>query len=78
MWKPKNQPEEDSRFESVKCPVCRVVFGRRDKETIYLAHCEECKATFYWKPWAKAPSVTMDKDAVKKHRYCDRNGCYCR
>lgn len=77
MWK-RNQPEENPRFVPVACPVCRTALGRRDNESIYSAHCEECRATFYWKPNNEKPSVIMDKDVQKVRRYCDKDGCHCR
>lgn len=57
MWKTK-----DPRTEPAQCPVCRTLLGKRDCSTVYTAHCQECKATFYWKPWSKSPSVILDKD----------------
>lgn len=77
MWK-QNKPEESQRFILVLCPVCSASFGQRDSKTIYSVHCEECKATFYWKAWTDKPSVIMDKDVSKTIRYCSKNGCYCR
>lgn len=75
MW---NKKPEEEKFEAVKCPVCRTALGRRDIKVIHMAHCEECKATFYWKPGVEKPSVIMDKDAIKVRRYCDKDGCHCR
>lgn len=77
MWKSKHR-EEDSKYENIVCPVCKADFGRRDKEKICKAHCEECKASFYWHPGEDKPSVVMDKDVKKQRRYCGKDGCFCR
>lgn len=60
----RNRPDDD--FEPTQCPVCKTIFGRRDKTTIFKAHCKECRATFYFKPWTDTPSVIMDRDAELK------------
>lgn len=72
----KSRPEKD--FEVTQCPVCRALFGQRDKAAIFKAHCIECKATYWWKPWAEKPNVVMDKDVTKERRYCGKDGCHCR
>lgn len=73
MWRSKDRDEE-----TIQCPVCRAILGKRDKTTIFMAHCEECRATFTWRSGETKPTVVMDKDIKKVHRYCDKNGCYCR
>lgn len=68
---------KDRESEVAQCPVCRGILGTRDKTAIYKAHCVECRATFYWKPWADKPSVIMD--SYKPHKgYCGPSGCVCR
>lgn len=63
--------------EVTQCPVCNAILGNRDKRKVFKAHCDECRATFWWKPWAERPSVIMDSD--KPHRgYCGPKGCICR
>lgn len=71
----KSRPDND--FEYAQCPVCRALLGQRDKTTVFQAHCAECRATYYWKPWSERPSVIMD--SVKPpQRYCGPKGCVCR
>lgn len=65
------------QFETAQCPVCKAIFGQRELAAIYKAHCKECRAIFYWKPWADEPSVVMDS-ARKARRYCTKDGCVCR
>lgn len=72
MWRSKDKYEDSSKLEAAQCPVCHAILGKRDKDTIFIAHCEECKATFHWKPWTVKPSVTMDKDIPVK---CGCGGC---
>lgn len=62
-----------NEFKETKCPVCKVLLGRRTEDSIFRAHCEECKATFYWKPGVKKPSVVMDASLSKK--VCGCGGC---
>lgn len=47
--------------EGMQCPVCKTLFGKREKTTVFVAHCKDCRATYYWKPWAIKPSVELDK-----------------
>jgi len=54
-----------------KCPVCPTRLGKRNPDTIFSAHCEECKATFTWHPGGEKPTVVMDKC---KPQQC---GCGC-
>lgn len=61
-----------------QCPVCRMIFReRRDKRKTFSAHCPECKATFWWKPWVATPRVVMDSEKAPM-RYCTKDGCVCR
>lgn len=72
---PKHRPESD--FEVAQCPVCRAILGQRDRSEIFSAHCVECRATFYFKPWAHTPSAVLDS-AKKFKGYCGPDGCKCR
>lgn len=72
MWRSKDKYEDQPRTETAQCPVCRAILGKRDCDTIFMAHCEECKATFYWRPWETKPTVKMDKDIPAK---CGCGGC---
>jgi ribosomal protein L33 len=72
MWRSKDKNEDASRIEQTYCPVCKAYFGKRDCEIIFMAHCEECRATFYWRPWTEKPTVTMDKNKPVR---CGCNGC---
>lgn len=65
MWKANRE-----LTETAHCPVCKVIFGRRDKSKPYAAHCEECKATFKWIPNAKKPTASLDKDLKKGRCGC--------
>lgn len=71
MW------NKNSRKETAKCPVCRTVLGAYDPDTIFKAHCGECRATFFFKPDTKKPSVIMDSHKQFKG-YCGPAGCKCR
>ena len=71
-----NRPEND--FELTKCPVCRLIFGERDKTAVFKAHCDECLTTFWWRPWVDKPSAVMDTERQYAKRYCGKNGCVCR
>ena len=71
----RNRPDDD--FEPTQCPVCRTLFGQRAKTKIFKAHCNECRATYWWKPWAERPNAVLDS-APKERKYCDKSGCYCR
>lgn len=77
MWRSREK-NEDSNIEPAQCPVCKAILGKRDKSTIFIAHCEECRATFTWRMSETKPTVMMDKDVKKHRRYCDKDGCYCR
>lgn len=68
MWKDKSRPDED--FETASCPVCRAIFGHRDKTLVFKGHCRECKTTFWWKPWAVKPSAVLDRDEKKGRCGC--------
>lgn len=71
----KIRPSTD--FETAVCLVCRTVFGRRDKTVLYKAHCDECRATYWFKPGSDRPNVVMD--SFKPDRgYCTAQGCVCR
>lgn len=72
MWRSKDPKEEYTRLEPTQCPVCKAILGKRDCDTIFMAHCDECKATFYWRPWATKPTVKMDKDIPER---CGCNTC---
>jgi len=61
----------------VQCPVCNAIIGRRDKRKVYNAHCDECKATFWWKQWAETPTAVLDSHKTFKG-YCGPDGCKCR
>lgn len=77
MWGSKDI-YDDSKFQTTQCPVCRAILGKRDKDIIFMAHCEECRATFTWRPGEDKPTGVMNKDIKKVRHYCDKNGCYCR
>lgn len=63
-----------SDFVVTRCPVCAAPFGQRDKVTLFQAHCNECKATYWWYPWKDIPTVTMDSDVKITKKGC---GCGC-
>lgn len=71
MWRERDE-EEKRKLEPTRCPVCKAVLGKRDIEMIFAAHCEECKAVFYWRPWAEIPTVTLDRNAPVR---CGCGGC---
>jgi len=64
-------------FEMAQCPVCKALFGQRDKTVFFKAHCAECRATFWWKPWAERPNAVLDFYKPPR-RYCGPKGCVCR
>lgn len=59
-------------WTQTNCPVCEADFGYRDKKTLFKAHCNECRATFWFYPGKEKPAVTMDADERRKHCGC---GC---
>lgn len=77
MWRSKERREDQPRTETAQCPVCKAILGKRNCDTIFMAHCEECRAVFTWKPREDSPIVVMDKDIKRTIIYCDKNGCRC-
>lgn len=77
MWRSKDRYEDEPKTEPAQCPVCKTILGKRNCDIIFMAHCEECRATFTWRPLEKEPTVILDKDIKKIQRYCDKNGCHC-
>lgn len=78
MWRSKDNYEDQLGTEAAQCPVCKAILGKRNCDIIFIAHCEECRATFTWRPLGTIPNVTLDKDIKRVQRYCDKYGCYCR
>ena len=58
--------------ERLYCPVCNLWLGDRTKHELFIAHCEECKATFIWRHNSKKPESQMDKDKPVR---CGCGGC---
>lgn len=63
--------------EPVFCPVCKFKLGQRKLDTIFKAHCEECKTTFVWGPGDTSPKATVDP-AYKKDNTCGCPSCKAR
>ena len=57
---------EIDRFETVRCPVCDVPFGRYNRALKFKTHCDECRATYWWSPLKKKPLAILDQPAKKK------------
>lgn len=69
MWSSKHRT---SKIEVIQCPVCQAILGKRETNSIYIAHCAECRTTFTWKPWANKPFAELD---VHKPQKCGCGGC---
>ena len=59
--------------ENVFCPVCNIAEGKlgvRYPQDYFDGHCDDCRATYYFKPNSPRPyKVLTDKTK--------RNRCYC-
>lgn len=60
------------KHERLFCPVCDAHLGDRAKNELFMGHCDECKASFIWKPNAKKPESSLDKD---KPKVCGCKNC---
>ena len=52
--------------ETVKCPVCKSRLGAREKNELFIGHCEECHASFIWRKNSKKPESKLDVDQPKR------------
>lgn len=52
--------------ERLYCPVCKVLLGERYKDEVFFGHCDECKASFFWKYKEKVPTSKLDKHIPQK------------
>lgn len=56
----------------VKCPVCKISLGRKEKDEAIAFHCNECRALFTWFPGVDKPVARLDSDIAA---HCTCFGC---
>jgi len=67
----------DPKIPPIKmyCPVCQKesFLGKREKNQLFIEHCDDCKATYTWQPNEELPTALLD--SIKKHKYCGCGNC---
>ena len=66
--------DQSGRKDPAQCPVCNAILGAKFEDETFIAHCEECRATFHFLPYKTVPTVTLDKDKHKGECGCGRCG----
>lgn len=61
------------RKEPQYCPVCKALLGTRYFEDPLWAHCDECKATYYYRSHQRKPKAILD--IHNKKGVCDCGRC---
>jgi len=73
LWYEVNEPKVP--LVKVYCPVCKKdgLLGRREKNCLFMEHCDDCKAIYTWQPHEDIPTVILD--STLRHKHCGCGGC---